>query len=213
MSGIKIFRFSRWFFVAMLLSALVSMAWFGFRPPGGFKLADLKLPRLDTVVQTIASYSAAGSQGVLNRPAKTAVITPETVVVREYRYKWCGHTESGKAVKDMLLVGLTSEQLDRLYPASEGWEMNFDKPDRLVLRLSLEELCPICACKRHLGEIDGRVAIFIGPSSFQGALEKLTNIPTANLPPEWREQVRQGILEFGDSETLAQALDNLDEYY
>ena len=161
----------------------------------------------------MAAYSSAGNQRLLGRPLNTPVITLDTIVVREYKYKWCGHTESGVSAKDPLLVGLTLEQLNRLYPASEGWEVNFDQPSRLVLRLNLEQLCPIDSHKRHLGEIDGRVAIFIGPAGYSGALEKITQIPIKNLPPEWRDTISQGTLEFIDSETLSQALDNLDEYY
>ncbi|MDH7478596.1 MAG: hypothetical protein QHH02_01140, partial [Syntrophomonadaceae bacterium] len=108
---------------------------------------------------------------------------------------------------------LTAEQLKRLYPASEGWQVDFSQPNRVVMRLNLEQLCPVDAAKRHLGVVDGRVAIFIGPAGFNGALEKLTSISLAGLPPEWQEQLHQGTLEFGDAETLAQTLDSLDDYY
>lgn len=214
MSGIKTFRFGGWLLAVMLISALVSGAWFGLRQTGGgFRLSDFSLSRLNSLAQTWAAYSAAGNMGGLKQPAGAAAITPSTEVIREYHYKWCGHNETGKATKDLMLVGLTAEQLHRLYPASEGWEVEFVKPDRLVLRLYLEELCPADTMKRHLGEVDGRVAIFIGPSHYRGALEKMTSIRLSDLPVEWQELISQGTLEFGDVETLNQALDNLDEYY
>lgn len=164
------------------------------------------------MVETLSSYSPASQMGGLNQqPA--AIITPAMELVREYHYCWCGHTETGKPSRDMLLVGLTAEQLKRLYPASEGWQVDFSQPNRMVMRLNLEQLCPVDAAKRHLGVVDGRVAVFIGPAGFNGALEKLTSMSLAELPPEWQEQLRQGTLEFSDAETLAQTLDSLDDYY
>ncbi|NPV91534.1 MAG: hypothetical protein HPY50_12260 [Firmicutes bacterium] len=209
MSGIRFFRI-RTLLGLMLVSALASAAWFGLQ---GFKLPDFKPPKVDDLAAKVASYSTAGSKLILGRPLISPVITQDTAVVREYHYKWCGHTESGVTTRDPLLVGLTLEQINRLYPASEGWEVNFDQPSRLLLRLNLEQLCQVDSHKRHLGEVNDRVAIFIGPAGYSGALEKITQIPMEKLPPEWQETIRQGTLEFIDSETLSQALDNLDEYY
>ncbi|MGI6648001.1 MAG: BofC C-terminal domain-containing protein [Bacillota bacterium] len=140
------------------------------------------------------------------------IITPVTKVVRECRYNLCGHIEVGVPINDPALIGLGISQLTDLYTARDGWEVILAGPERVTLRLTLEQLCPQCAVRRHLGVVDGKVAIFYGPAGHRGGLERLTNLSLSDLPVEWQEPIRLGMLEFEDAESLAQALDNLDEY-
>jgi len=140
------------------------------------------------------------------------VITTATEVVHESRYRLCGHVEVGIPIKDPVLLNLDIEQLTSLYPVQDGWEVVLTGPDRVILRMNVEGLCPQCAKKRHLGVIDGRVAIFNGPASFHGGLDRLTNLAISSLPIEWQEPIKMGMMEFDNAEALAQALDNLDEF-
>lgn len=141
------------------------------------------------------------------------VITPATEIVREYHYLECGHVMVGLPRNDPALVGLTLSQLSMIYTPSDGWEVIQDGSNRVILRLNLEELCPKCVTKRHLGVIDGKVAIFYGPAGYQGALDRLTNLSISKLPLDWQDAIRAGILEFKDIEALTQALDSLDEFF
>lgn len=140
------------------------------------------------------------------------VITAATQVVQESRYRLCGHVEVGIPIKDPVLHNLGIEQLTSLYPIQDGWEVILAGPERVILRMNVEGLCPHCAVKRHLGVIDGKVAIFNGPASFRGGLDRLTNLPVSSLPLEWQEPIRMGLMEFEDAEALSQAFDSLDEF-
>jgi hypothetical protein len=150
-----------------------------------------------------------------NEPAgenEKPVITAATQVVQESRYRLCGHVEVGIPIKDPVLHNLGIEQLTSLYPMQDGWEVVLAGPERVILRMNVEGLCPHCAVKRHLGVIDGKVAIFYGPVSFRGGLDRLTNLPVSSLPLEWQEPIRMGMMEFENAEALSQALDSLDEF-
>ncbi len=140
------------------------------------------------------------------------VITAATQVLQESRYRLCGHVEVGVPIKDPVLHNLGIEQLTSLYPMQDGWEVILAGPERVILRMNVEGLCPHCAVKRHLGVIDGKVAIFNGPASFRGGLDRLTNLSVSSLPLEWQEPIRMGLMEFEDAEALSQALDSLDEF-
>ena len=200
------------------ISFVVTFAWMAWSPPAALK------PSL-TVNTGEGLENAAAKNPKTARPAlldlftdKPAgenikpVITAATQVVQESRYRLCGHVEVGVPIKDPVLHNLGIEQLTSLYPMQDGWEVILAGPERVILRMNVEGLCPHCAVKRHLGVIDGKVAIFNGPASFRGGLDRLTNLSVSSLPLEWQEPIRMGLMEFEDAEALSQALDSLDEF-
>lgn len=205
------------------ISFLATFAWMVWSSPVARKPA--------VTVNTVVPFeNAAGKEGANNlkylKPAwwdlftagpagETArpVITAATQIIQESRYRLCGHIVVGIPIRDPVLHDLGIEQLTSLYPMSDGWEIILAGPERVILRMNVEGLCPHCAVKRHLGVIDGKVAIFYGPASFRGGLDRLTKLSVSALPLEWQEPIRMGLMEFEDAETLSQALDSLDEYY
>ena len=149
--------------------------------------------------------TAGGAGKVLLEMAPDKV-TAETELIREYRYAGCGHVVSFPPRKEPLLAGLTQEQLLRLFPPAEGWEVVFVSPQRVTVRLNLDGLCPRDMHKRRLAVVDGRIAVFVGPAGSKGYLEKLTSLKLADLPAEWQPQAAAGTLEFGDEEALVETL-------
>ena len=180
--------------------------------------------RSQTSVNLIPALTAPGTKNMLPSDelelaapvefsGTARVITKNaTEIVREYRYTKCGHVEVGIPVVDPGLQGMSMDQLKQRYKGEEGWEVIEAESNRIILRLSLDGFCPQDAVKRHLGVVDGKVAIFYGPAGYPGGLEKLTNLPVSALPEKWQQQIVLGWLEFADVESLVQALDNLDEY-
>jgi hypothetical protein len=205
-----------------LISFLVTLAWMLWVPYMGS--VALKPSSMVTTLGTSDITSTAGETKEL-KPALLelfaspkasggtgAVITNATEIIRENRYKLCGHVDVGIPVKDPALLNLSINQLTNLYTAQDGWEVVLAGPDRVILRMNIEGLCPQCSIKRHLGVIDGRVAIFYGPAGYRGALDRLTNLNVSSLPIEWQEPIKMKMMEFENSEALVQALDNLDEF-
>lgn len=139
-------------------------------------------------------------------------IAATTKITVQQTYSLCQHTQVVPVEVDSALEGLSVKQLKERYPASQGWQVKIDGPDRIIIQQTLDGFCPADAQKRHLGVIDSRVAIFIGPMGIDREVEKVTEINVARLPPELREQIRLGMLEFANSDDLQQALDSLDEY-
>ena len=176
--------------------------------------AALKPAQIASDKEGIVSAGAGGpeTEPDLDPDRMGRKITQATEIIREYRYVRCGHVTVGIPVCEPGLQGLTLVELKQRYREEEGWEVFAVGANRIVLRLNLEGFCPEDAAKRHLGVVDGRIAIFYGPAGFAGGLERLTDLSVSVLPAEWQQQIILGGLEFSDVESLVQALDNLDEY-
>lgn len=64
----------------------------------------------------------------------------------------------------------------------------------------------------HLGLANGKVAVFQGPAGGNGPLIRELPISWDSLPPQWQEDIQQGLIEFKNEKELKEALDSLDEY-
>lgn len=138
-----------------------------------------------------------------------ATVTAGTKITLQETYSFCQHSVSTPVEVGPVLMGLTLEQLQARYLASQ---IKIDGPDRITIQQTRIGFCPADAAKRHLGVVNNQVAIYVGPIGNDRQLEKITSISVSLLPAELKEQLYQGVLEFANVEELQPALDNLDEY-
>lgn len=192
-------RWAKLLFALFVFNAGVAGVWFYSEEAGVSK---------ETFFYWLSSglWETASSAGKSLLEATGERVTADTEIIREYRYTGCQHVTSLPPKKEPLLAGLTRRQLLCLFPPGEGWEVIFVSPQRVIVRLNLEGLCPTDMHKRHLGVVGGRVAIFVGPVGYQAEMEELTSLEITDLPTEWQAQVLAGTLEFGDEEALVRTL-------
>ncbi|MGI9952681.1 hypothetical protein V3F56_10010 [Moorellaceae bacterium AZ2] len=137
-------------------------------------------------------------------------LRPQPVVERVY--KDCGHREELPLPVGMDWRWAGKRELEVIFPPEEGWVIRQDKAGRFVISQEIQGLCPADDPKRHLAELDGRVAVYRGPAGSSGPLERVLDVQVAQLPADWQERIRRGQAEFQSEEELLQALDSLDEY-
>lgn len=130
----------------------------------------------------------------------------------EKLYQACGHREEIPLPEGVDLRWAGKKELEILFPSQEGWTIRSEKNGRLVITQKVPGLCPQDAPKRHLAELDGRVAVYRGPVGSMGELERVLEVKVDALPRPWQEKIRQGRAEFQSEEELLKALDSLEEY-
>jgi hypothetical protein len=156
------------------------------------------------------------------------LIQPGAVLREQVEYL-CGDSEIAyQGPMPRFIPGLEREQLSKKYPAEDGWMIDFQDPDMVVVSRPRDEFCPGHQMYRHLGIYDGKVAVFEGPLGFNGRMLRVEeNLPVNILPPtlqvklkqaeNYHEQppetrvVLQKELEFTDENALNVMLENLDE--
>jgi len=125
-------------------------------------------------------------------------------------YTLCGHLIQEDTPDDLALMD--GEQLDRLYPAAQGWDISRTPEGILLITRQKQDFCPEDAGRRHLGVLNGYVAVYRGPVGSNGPLERVTSIRMRDLPPDWQRMILRGELSFENEGELLEALDSLDEY-
>lgn len=97
-----------------------------------------------------------------------------------------------------------------LYPADQGWKLSLAGGEAILSR-TLAGLSPDDQRKTHLGEKGGFLAVIRGPAGINGGIIRVTTIPLASLPPDYRNQAEKGTLDIPDETSLLQMLDSFDE--
>jgi len=136
------------------------------------------------------------------------VISLDTRINELIYYKKCRHLLIREDVQNEYL----NDGVDLETLKVQGWTVIHDGDKKISLFKELEQLCPDCAEKRHLGPAGENVAIFEGPVGVPGKRLEVLNIKINSLPPEWQEKVRKGTLGFSSEQELLEALDSIDEY-
>ncbi|MFZ3172257.1 MAG: hypothetical protein WA118_09765 [Carboxydocellales bacterium] len=152
----------------------------------------------------------------------------ENTVVRLERKFLCGNVETDITPVTLDLIGLNTSQLTPKYPADEGWEVGNELPQVLVLRKAEWDVCSLHRNYRHLGNVQGVLAIYEGPLEVSKTLLQKEDIKLKALPKELRDQLKQAekfknqkpevkrqlraSLEFQNDAAINEFLDNLDEY-
>ena len=123
-------------------------------------------------------------------------------------YTLCSHSEPLNLGN---FSGITSEELLKTFPKSQGWIIE-DNGDKLLVTKHVNALCPADEIKRHLGHFGNYVAVIKGPAGIDGGILEVTDIKLSDLPNNFRSQAQQGTLAFQSAQHLLEALDSLDEY-
>jgi len=172
------------------------------------------------VIGTIPVWGPAGVRRVKQKFPDTPWQVPVWALPQFLRpeprierlYQACGHREEIPLPGEVNLRWVGKKELEILFPPQEGWNIRSEQNGRLVITQRVPGLCPQDAPKRHLAELEGRVAVYRGPVGSIGDLERVLNIKIDALPREWQERIRRGQAEFQSEEELLQALDSLEEY-
>ncbi len=127
----------------------------------------------------------------------------------KYKYLVCGHTVVGELPPEV--KGLELKTIKAVLEPEGGWAVN-SKDNITEFIKYIDDFCPDDASKTHLGSVGRLVAVFQGPPGINTHIKQITDIPVANLPFDWQEQVRQGELDFNSVTRLKETLDSLDEY-
>lgn len=139
------------------------------------------------------------------------LLSPQPRVEKLYRD--CGHREELPWPSGIEWRWVGEKELEVVFPPKDGWSIRREKSGRLVISQEVSGLCPADAPKRHLAELEGRVAVYQGPAGSSGKLDRVLELKFSALPPQWQERIRKGQAEFQSEQELRQALDSLDEYY
>ncbi|MEG6617079.1 hypothetical protein V6C27_11700 [Peptococcaceae bacterium 1198_IL3148] len=155
------------------------------------------------------------------------VVTPETLVQKQSIYL-CGDVETDVESDVKGLMGMSQMELQQVFDASDGWQVQFLSPKELVLARQVNELCPTHKSYRHLSIYQDHMAVFQGPLGIdKRLLEVVPGKEIKNLPPTLQLKLQQAStfykqdektkaelqqeLEFVSEKQLNAVLENLDE--
>lgn len=113
-------------------------------------------------------------------------------------YSLCNHNSTSNQSIPKELVGLTKEEVQKLYP---DWNIIRFEPNLIEVKVTLEALDEQCANRKYLGLSDGNVAIFRGMPG-RGVVEKITAIRAENLPASEIESLQIGLEVASEGEVL-----------
>lgn len=195
---------------ALLVGFIVGFAYLA--TTGMFNPLDQKI--------TVAKLWAAEEE-------KNMVVNENTIMSTKNIYL-CGHAEEiSEKSSAYALVGIDYAELHRMFSTQDGWHVQFDSPEELILGRRVEELCLEHQDYRHLGIYHGNLAIFQGPLGVNTLLLQVIQRPVENLPTNLRSKLDQAKefetleleiqeklkqeLEFRNDKELNAALENLDE--
>ncbi len=151
-----------------------------------------------------------------------------TTVIRLEKAFLCGNMVSSTMTVPRELIGLQLSELTQRYLPEDGWELKADLPQLLKLHKKEWDVCDSHRNYRHLGSVEGVLAIYEGPLGVEGALLQKETVQLTSLPPDLQHQIEQAqkfntlapetklelrqALEFQNDSSLNEFLDNLDEF-
>lgn len=133
------------------------------------------------------------------------------IYVIQKQYALCGHITPVEFQAERF-GNLEVEDLRKAFPTEAGWKVETIAGGVISITRIIIGLCPEDEQKRHLGELNGFVSVYIGPAGINGGLDRITSIKVINLPGDWQQLIKSNTLEFANETDLLEALDNLDEY-
>ncbi|MDD2422050.1 MAG: hypothetical protein PHC60_01740 [Heliobacteriaceae bacterium] len=142
-----------------------------------------------TLVIFAGNVVATGSQAVSRSAGgewPEGRIAPGVAITTETSYTLCRHTAYTTLERPEDWTGRPFRQLRQRFPEREGWQAEL-RPGQIILRRMVEGLCPVDAARRHLGIVDGVVAVIVGPPGINGGIDRMTRIPAAQLPAVLQE--------------------------
>ncbi|KAB2951249.1 hypothetical protein F9B85_12835 [Heliorestis acidaminivorans] len=145
------------------------------------------------------------TQELLDRP-----IAPGVAIYMKTTYSLSQETVVEALERPYDWTGRPFRELLQRFPDREGWQYEL-KPGQIIFQRTLSTLSPQDATKRHLGIVEGVIAIIIGPPGIYGGVDRLTTIEAQYLPEALRRVAESGWLAWSDEEVLYQILDGMDE--
>ncbi len=110
------------------------------------------------------------------------------------------------------IIGNNLDEIRAKYTEANGFTITF-KDSSLIIHQTIDDWSPEDKAKYRLKEFRGMVAIYIGPTSENDSLQRVTAIRFASLPADIRDAISRGEYEFNNEEAVNDALENLDEYF
>jgi len=137
------------------------------------------------------------------------IINENTEIVTRVIYEQTGQEELSKVKATQDMVGLTKEDLERVY---NGWIIDEFTPSKVQLTLVVKSHAEGSALTQYyLGIKDGQVAVFKDPPGPKATLKELTKIPIKGLPEQEVKDLEKGI-EVKSEEELLGILEGLSSY-
>lgn len=114
-------------------------------------------------------------------------------------YSRCDEEETICAKASQKVVGMTRDEVEKLY---REWQVvSFDQ-DRVVLRLSVDDVCKVHKENQFVGVRDGMAAVFYGKPNEKPVLKEVLAIDTALLVPQVKAELEKGIPFCSEEEKL-----------
>lgn len=127
-------------------------------------------------------------------------ITEKTAIKTKIIYEKTGRTEVGKINTSADMVGLTKEDLSRLY---NGWTIEKFTPEEICLTLVVKDQAAGVKKDRFcLGIKDGYVVIYTQTPDKKLILKEKTKIAAAKLPQQEVKDLERGIIAEDEQEML-----------
>ncbi|MBM7868057.1 hypothetical protein GTO89_15375 [Heliobacterium gestii] len=185
--------------------------WSPFRPAllllfiVSFSLTVLSVFAYDLmVVKNDGSWASRYGKDMLDRP-----IAPGVVITIEKNYHICGHKTVENLDRPDDWTGRLFRELLQRYPEGDNWHWELS-PGQIRLLRSCEGLCPDDAAKRHLGVVNGVVAVIVGPPGCFGGIDRLTHLPAERLPAPVYQLAQRGWLDGMTLDELSLLMDGVD---
>ena len=144
------------------------------------------------------------------KPYEAQQVSQSTDIVYGIYYLSCNHLIKG--TPDASIIGQNIDSLVKKYPPEDGWVVDNLNPKHILIYKKQTGLCPNDIGKRHLGIQGEYVAVYRGPVGINAGIERVTEIKVQQLPQEFREKVKLGLLDFANENELMEALDTIDEF-
>ncbi|QGG46684.1 hypothetical protein [Heliorestis convoluta] len=152
--------------------------------------------------ETLTKYT---QEELLDRP-----IAPGVAIYMKTTYAISQETVTEALERPYDWAGRSFRELLQRFPEKEGWQWEL-RPGQIIFHRTVPTLSPDDASQRHLGIVEGVIAIIIGPPGIYGGVDRLTQIEAQHLPEALRRIAESGWLAWNDEEILYQILDGMDE--
>ncbi|WP_084054258.1 hypothetical protein [Desulfonispora thiosulfatigenes] len=185
------------------------------------------------MMSSIVSYYLNVDRQPLQKPNETGLssvslesfqITDDINVIMEKEYDLCVRYDLNcdkenidlKDSERKRLNQLSLNDIKKIYPKEENWEVKRTETDQITIIKKEEGLCPVHSQIWHLG-LDSSlnyVAVYYGPRETENlsGVYKVTDIPVSSLPIEYQNKIKNYSMEFYTMEELVAILDSLSEH-
>lgn len=136
-------------------------------------------------------------------------INENTEIITRVMYEQTGQVEVNKIKPTEDMIGLSKEELERVY---NGWIIDEFSPSKVQITLIVRKQAEGTSLTQYyLGIKDGYVAVFKDPPGPRASLKQLTKISVKGLPEQEVKDLKNGI-QINSEEELLEMLEGLSSY-